>query len=80
MAAVAAPPAPRGKVIDLMDALRQSLDGRGRTRDRSAAGRKATRKGVKDSWRSQVRQVRERLRLGVDLNEHERQCKGASGR
>lgn len=52
IAAVAAPPAPRGKVIDLMDALRQSLDGRGRTRDRSAAGRKATRKGVKDSWRS----------------------------
>jgi DNA end-binding protein Ku len=52
IAAVAAPPAPRGKVIDLMDALRQSLHGRGRTRDRSAAGRKATRKGVNDSWRS----------------------------
>jgi DNA end-binding protein Ku len=53
VAPVAASPAPRGKVIDLMDALQQSLDGRGRARGAQAksADRKA-RKGVKASWRS----------------------------
>jgi DNA end-binding protein Ku len=64
VAAVAASRAPRGKVIDLMDALRQSLDGRSRARGTAAAGRKATRKGVKDHGAAQVRQVREGLRLG----------------
>jgi len=52
-AAVAAPAAPRGKVIDLMDALQQSLERGGRTRgSRARAGAAKARKGVSRSWRS----------------------------
>jgi DNA end-binding protein Ku len=53
VAAVAAPPAPHGKVIDLMDALQQSLERGGRARGpRARAGAARTPKGVKTSWRS----------------------------
>jgi DNA end-binding protein Ku len=52
-AAVAAPPAPRGKVIDLMDALQQSLERGGRARGaRARAGAAKARKGASPSWRS----------------------------
>ncbi|HEU5188694.1 MAG TPA: Ku protein [Methylomirabilota bacterium] len=52
-AAVAAPPAPRGKVIDLMDALQQSLERGGRARgSRARAAAAKARKGVSPSWRS----------------------------
>jgi DNA end-binding protein Ku len=49
--AAAAPPAPRGKVIDLMDALRKSLQG-GRARTRTSARGTAAGKGVTKTWRS----------------------------
>jgi DNA end-binding protein Ku len=51
VAAVAVSPAPRGKVIDLMDALQQSLAGRGRAAQDKSTGQK-TRKGGTASWRS----------------------------
>ena len=52
-AAVAAPPAPRGKVIDLMDALQQSLERGGRARgSRARAGAAKARKGASPTWRS----------------------------
>jgi DNA end-binding protein Ku len=52
-APVAAPVAPRGKVIDLMDALQQSLERGGRAgKARSHAGAAKARKGVRRSWRS----------------------------
>ena len=52
-AAAPAPAAPRGKVIDLMEALQQSLERGGRARGpRARAGARSTRKGVKTAWRS----------------------------
>jgi DNA end-binding protein Ku len=52
-APVAAPVAPRGKVIDLMDALQQSLERGGRSRKtRAHAGAAKARKGARQSWRS----------------------------
>jgi len=52
-AAVAAPPAPRGKVIDLMEALQQSLERGGRARgSRARAGAAKARKGARPTWRS----------------------------
>ena len=50
---VAEPAAPRGKVIDLMDALQQSLERGGRAHGRRARGGAAkARKGEHPSWRS----------------------------